>query len=272
MTAGDSPHLSKGEAAPIPARACAGYTDPRLAAVYDPLNPPDASEAFYRRRLGAGPGRLLEIGCGTGRLSVDLAAQGWRVTGLDPTPAMLAIARARPGGETVSWVEGTAPDLLGASPQDARFDAAVMTGHVFQVFLTDEETLATLEAVRACLRPGGRLLFETRNPLVGEWESWTEAESAEEVAVPGVGPVRVHYQWVGRQGDRVTFDTHFAFAPHALDGDVAVARHTLRFPDRATVERLVTAAGFSVAACFGDWDEGPCTPDAPEIILEARAA
>lgn len=268
MTAGEHPNPTRGEAAPIPARACAGYTDPRLAAVYDPLNPPDESEAFYRRRVGAGPGRLLEIGCGTGRLSVDLAAQGWCVTGLDPTPAMLAIARARPGGETVTWVEGTAPDLPDALPQDARFDVAVMTGHVSQVFLTDAEASATLEAVRACLRPGGRLLFETRNPLVREWESWTEAESAEEVAVPGVGPVRVHYQWVGRQGDCVTFDTRFAFGPD----DVAVARHTLRFPDDRTVERLLTAAGLSIRTCFGDWDERPFTPDAPELIFEAVRA
>jgi len=248
----------------IPARACAGYTDPRLAAVYDSLNPPGASEAFYRRRIGPGPGRLLEIGCGTGRLSVDLAAQGWSVVGLDPTPAMLAIARGRPGGGTVDWVEGIAPDL----PADARFDAVVMTGHVFQVFLTDEEARATLQAAAARLAPGGRLLFETRNPLVREWESWTEAETREDLAVPGVGPVRVHYQRVARAEDLVTFDTHFAFAPD----DCAVARHTLRFPDKATVDRLLTAAGLSIQACFGDWAERRFSDDAPEIIVDAFPA
>lgn len=68
---------------------------------------------------------------------------------------MLAIAPARAGGETVDWIEGTVPDL----PIDARFEAAVMTGHVlqvFQIFLSDAETQETLRALQARLARGGQ--------------------------------------------------------------------------------------------------------------------
>src|SRR5580704_11154015 len=87
------------------------YADPRLAALYDALNPADASTAFYLSLPGAPPARILDVGCGTGLLACEFAARGYDVTGADPAAAMLATARARPGGDQVRWVQASAAGL-----------------------------------------------------------------------------------------------------------------------------------------------------------------
>ncbi|MBM3545856.1 MAG: class I SAM-dependent methyltransferase [Alphaproteobacteria bacterium] len=76
---------------------CASYTDPRLAAVYDPLNPPGREQDFHLALAGERPCAILDLGCGTGRLACAFAARGHRVHGVDPAPAMLDIAQARSG-------------------------------------------------------------------------------------------------------------------------------------------------------------------------------
>lgn len=240
---------------------CASYTDPRLATVYDPLNPPGADTAFYLTLAGEPPRSVLDVGCGTGRLACELAARGHRVTGADPAAAMLDIARARPGGARVAWVEAGAAALSLA----ARFDLIVMTGHVFQVLLDDGAVRAALANLRRHLAPGGRLAFETRNPAVREWETWTPEETREEVAVPGVGTVAVHYDIGPVDGERVTYETHFRFAA----GDAVVAPSVLRFMTRERLAGFLAETGFADVVWYGDWDRSPPSDASPEIIVVA---
>jgi SAM-dependent methyltransferase len=243
---------------------CQSYTDPRLAAVYDTLNPPDTGEAFYRDLTGTVPQRILEIGCGTGRLAVSLAARGHAVTAADPAEAMLEIARARQGGELVHWTPSDAAGL----DLTARFDLIVMTGHVFQVFLDDEAVSACLKMAARHLAPDGRLAFETRNPLVQEWEEWIPDLTREDLVLPDGAVVEVHYDIAAVEGDLVTFETHFRFAGE----EPRVATSTLRFMDRATLDRLLAVAGLEIIECFGDWDRSPPSESSPEIIIIAGRA
>lgn len=240
---------------------CAAYSDPRLAAVYDALNPPGPDNAFYASLAGAVPKTILDMGCGTGQLTVALAALGHRVTGADPAAAMLAIGRRRPGGQAVAWVESGAAGL--ALP--ARFELILMTGHVFQVFLTDAEALAALGTLRRHLAPGGRLAFETCNPAVRAWEHWTPAETRQSVTLPGLAPVEVHYAVTEVAGELVTYRTHFHFGP----GDRAVTEAQLRFMPQATLARLLAEAGFGAVRWYGDWERGAMTAGSRELIVVA---
>jgi 2-polyprenyl-3-methyl-5-hydroxy-6-metoxy-1,4-benzoquinol methylase len=138
--------------------SCTNYTDPRLSAIYDALNPPGPDAAFYTDLAGETPKSILDMGCGTGWLACALAERGHHVTGTDPASAMLEIARRRSGGDNVRWINVAAADLS----SETQFDLIIMTGHVFQVFLTDQEVSAALGALRRHLAPGGRLAFETR--------------------------------------------------------------------------------------------------------------
>lgn len=239
---------------------CASYADPRLAAVYDTLNPPGADAAFYLDLAGDRPRTVLDMGCGTGRLACDLAARGHQVTGADPAPAMLDIARSRPGGDKVTWVEADAARLAVAS----RFDLVIMTGHVFQIFLDDETVRATLGNLSRHLARSGRIAFEIRNPHVSEWEQWRPEQTRERLDIPGQGVVDVHYDIKHVQGQFVTFETHFGFA----DGSV-VAPHTLRFMSRDELAAFLAEAGFAHVAWYGDWDRSAFNPASPEIIVIA---
>ncbi len=242
------------------------YEDSRLTAVYDLMSPPGEDTAFYRRlaaELGAGrPLDVLDLGCGTGQLALALAEDGHRVTGHDPAPAMLAVARGKPGAERIAWRDGAA-EALPAAPA---FDLAVMTGHVFQVLLEDAEIAATLAALHRCLRPGGRLAFESRNPAFRSFERWTPAESREVHALPDGGSVEIHNDVTPLVDERLTYETHFRFVE---TGERFVTHNALRFAAQPTIARLLAEAGFAPVAWSGDWQGSPFTEASREIVAVA---
>jgi SAM-dependent methyltransferase len=237
------------------------YADPRLAAVYDALNPPGAHTEFYLGLAGDSPVRILDVGCGTGLLACELAARGHQVTGADPAAAMLSMARRRPGGSLVRWIEAGAADL----PAVASFDLVLMTGHVFQLFLDDRDVRAALTAIRRSLAPGGRVALETRNPAVREWAQWNPQETRQHVDAAGVA-ADVDYSISSVAGELVTYETCFRFA----SGDTVTVPDTLRFMDASQVAAFLTDAGLPDITWFGDWDHSPATPTSPEIIAIAR--
>lgn len=235
------------------------YHDPALAGFYDADNPKASSDAACLA-LAAGRRRVLDLGCGTGRLAVALAAGGAQVVGVDPAAAMLDIARARPGGERVRWVEADARRLdLGQ-----RFDLIVMTGHAFQVFLDAADRAAVLTGIAAHLAPGGLAVFDSRNPLRAEWREWTPEQTEEIIEHPLHGPCR---RW-----DEVAFDAATAICTYRTsyrrlrDGQLFSADARIAFPERAEIEAAIAAAGLRVQALWGDWQRAPCTAQSPQII------
>ncbi|WP_454288440.1 class I SAM-dependent methyltransferase [Rhizobium arsenicireducens] len=232
-----------------------------MAILYDSFNTHGADGDFYLS-LAQSPCRILDLGCGTGSVALRLADLGHHVTGLDPAPGMLDVARQKDKAGTVRWLAGDARDFaLGET-----FDLIIMTGHVFQVFLDDAETLAVLSNARRHLADGGRLVFESRNPPARAWESWTEELTRERTDVPGIGPVEVHYQVREAWGDFVRFDAVFTLLE---SGERRISESTLRFPGRDTIAHLLEAAGFSSVKWLGDWDGTPLHPHSPEIIVIA---
>jgi SAM-dependent methyltransferase len=241
----------------------ASYADPRLAALYDALNPADAAATFYLGLPGARPLQILDLGCGTGLLACEFAARGHDVTGADPAAAMLAVARGRPGGDRVRWVQADAAGLVTST----RFDLVVMTGHVFQLLLDDRDVQAALGALARHLAPGGRIAFETRNPAVREWQDWNPRDTRERVEAAGV-VADVHYDIRSVAGELVTYETCFDFT----GGDPVVVPDTLRFMDQAQVAAFLAGAGLAPLHWYGDWDRSPLRPASPEIIVVAGAA
>ena len=119
----------------------AEFNDPRLVPVYDPLCPWGPPDDFFLALAGEHPGsRILDLGCGTGRLALALADAGHIVTGVDPARASLEAARAKPGAVRVTWLEGTSTIL-----PNAAFDLAVMNSHVAQ-FMVDDRTTYSISS------------------------------------------------------------------------------------------------------------------------------
>jgi SAM-dependent methyltransferase len=235
------------------------YANPRLTAVYDSLNPPGEAERFYADLAGAPPKTILDMGCGTGRFACQLAALGHRVTGADPAGAMLDIARERPAGDRVVWVQSDAAGLS----LTARFDLIVMTGHAFQKLIGTDEIKAALSAFARHLAPGGRLAFETRNPERREWEEWTPERSRETVRLADGASVELHNDIRSVAGELVTYETHVSFGP----GDKVVGADTLRFVSQSDLGRHLEDAGLDKQIWYGNWDKSPVGPHGPELIV-----
>jgi ubiquinone/menaquinone biosynthesis C-methylase UbiE len=236
------------------------FSDPALAALYDAFGAGRRDFGFYLPIVMSAPS-VLDVGCGTGALlhAAREAGHTGRLCGLDPADGMLQQARKRPD---VDWILG---DLSGVA-WDRPFDLVLMTGHAFQVFIGDHELRVALAAMRSALTPGGRLAFETRNPVVRGWERWTP-ENAVEIVDDAGAVVRMAHEVNAVEGELVSFTT--TYTSPSWD-QPKLSRSTLRFLDQESLSVFLSDAGFLVEEQYGDWDRKPLTETSPEIITIAR--
>jgi SAM-dependent methyltransferase len=236
----------------------AAFEEPRLAAIYDFVNGDRSDLQVYASIVAElGARSVLDVGCGTGDFACLLAARGIAVTGIDPALASLDVARAKPGADRVRWLHGDAAAL-----PPVQVDLAVMTGNVAQAIGSDEEWAATLAGVRAALRPGGRFVFETRDPEAKAWRTWNRDQTYQRVHVAGAGQVAAWCELIEGNPPLVSFRWTYEFF---ADGAVLTSESTLRFRGREEVASSLSAAGFTV-------DEVRGAPDRPgqEMVFFAR--
>ena len=235
------------------------FEDPRLARVYDPLDPDRGDLDVYAALVDELAIRsVLDIGCGTGTFACMLAMRGIKVIAVDPAAASLEVARSKPGAERVRWLHGDATTL-----PPVEVDAAFMTGNVAQVFLSDRDWTATLRACRRAVRPGGWLVFETRDPARRAWEGLTPKRTRSVVDVSGVGEVESWAELTEVAGQLVTFRSTIAFR---RDDIVLESVSTLRFRNRHEVEASLVTEGFEVV----DVGDAPDRPGLEFVFLARR--
>lgn len=153
----------------------------------------DLVDALLREHGGR---RVLDAGCGTGRVAIELAARGYAVAGVDLDPGMLVTARAK--APAIPWIEADLAALdavaaLSGTAGGAGFDVVVMAGNVM-IFVAPGTEGAVLTALRAQLVDGGLLVagFQVRRDrvslvdydrlateagfgLVARWSTWDRA-------------------------------------------------------------------------------------------------
>jgi SAM-dependent methyltransferase len=238
------------------------FTDPRQVAIYDSVNSydPGTQRDFYlglAEEINAET--VIDLGCGTGLITLEFARSGYRTIGVDPSPVMLEVARQKPGADGVRWVHGGAGQL--GTPGA---DLAFMSGHVAQFILDDADWLEALAGVREALRPGGTLAFESRDPRAREWERWTGRKRI----IPGspYGRIESWTEVADVEGDVVYAVGH----RRLLESDEElVSPFALRFRSEELLRQSLTSSGFTVEHVFGDWDRRPSGPVERELIVVA---
>lgn len=261
----------------------------RIARWYDAEHDAFEDDVQFYRDLAAGAGpAVLEIGCGTGRVAVELARSGRSVTGVDRSEAMLARCRERLAAEPevvrerVRLVHGDAialPSEVGDS-----FSMALIALNTFAHFLTPGERLAVLIQLRQRLVLGGRLVLDLdlhgprrllESPghlwLLGLWDvpgAGAEGTDAEEAA-----PVQVaHFaSAVPARGAEAAIVTHF-YDEQAADGVVrrTTSRMALALLSQGEAEMTLRQAGYAVETVYGSYELDAYEPGAERAIIVAH--
>jgi SAM-dependent methyltransferase len=240
------------------------FTDPRQVMIYDAVNSyePGTQPDFY---LGVAEEikaeTVIDLGCGTGIITLDFARWGHRTIGVDPSQMMLEVAQQKPGADGVEWVLGGAGAL---GTQGA--DLTIMSGHVVQFILGDSDWLEALAGVHQALRRGGYLAFESRDPRAQEWERWSDRKRT--IPNSPYGPIE---SWT----ELTTVDDEVIHAVghrRLIDsGEELLSPFALRFRSEELLRESLTASGFSVEIVFGDWDRRPSLPGEQELIVIAKS-
>jgi SAM-dependent methyltransferase len=243
------------------------YADPALYDLENSDFEPDGP--FYLSLAQQLGGPVLELGCGTGRVTIPLARQGITMTGLDIVPEMLARARRKAGDLPIEWIEEDVRDFhLGK-----QFNLICAPGCVFEHLLERVDQEAMLACVHEHLAPEGFFVVATRFPrpvsMVNveeeqDWFSYTD-ENGRDVRVTGTDcydPVRqikhetAYRRWYDAEGKEVT----------------RRARLALRCIFPQEMESLLHYNGFTVHHRYGDWDSGPLTGESDLIISVSKKA
>jgi len=229
---------------------------------------------FYLGLAKSAGGPVLDVACGTGRIMLPCLKAGVDVEGLDLSLAMLDRLRHKAGAL------GFNPTLYQANMADFRLPrryALIMI--MFNAFihnLTTEDQLATLNACREHLQPGGQLVFDTAFP----GPAWVAApngtrELEMEVAHPETGlPVRI---WDTRTFDRVKQLQYSFNEIEMLDATgKVIATHpsktTIRWIYKAEMELLLSATGFARWQILGGFDGRPLLHETDAMIVQAWTA
>jgi SAM-dependent methyltransferase len=236
--------------------------------LYDAENPdaePDLG--FYRMLAAESPGPILDLGCGTGRVTLPLARAGLDVTGLDLSAEMLSQARAKDQHHDVQWILGDARDFHLAG----EFALIIETGGTFQHQLTRTDQQAFLACVREHLAPNGRFVTHCWFPaqtIVDEperdWFSYTDG-LGRHVQVSG----HVHYDRVAQ------INTETAIRRWQDPGEAPQTRTSplsLRFVYPQELETLLHYNGFRVVTSFGGLDASPLTDASRALIYVCEVA
>lgn len=240
------------------------YTDPDMAQFYD-LENDWGNDRAYCLNLAKDARSVLDLGCGTGvfllRLPIDKKS-----VGVDPAAAMLDVARQHAAADHVTWVAADARTVR----LNQCFDLIVLTGHAFQVFLTDDDQRAVLSTISRHLEPGGRFIFDSRNPTVEEWRAWNSKESLRTFHHPRLGEITAWNDAVYDPGTGIViYRTHYR---SEVDDRCFSAESVIRFSSKDHLAGLISEAGLAVDTWIGDWRGNVYNTSSRDIIPIGRLA
>ncbi len=227
-----------------------------------------ADVAFYKALAVAGGGPVLELGCGTGRVLLPIAAAGLPCAGIDASPAMLDELRRKPGGAgvTLACARMESFDLPGR-----RFALIYSAFRAFQHLDTVEQQLACLARVREHLAPGGVFAFDVFNPRLDLLATETRPEEFDLTFRQGDREVQ---RLVATRYDRARQVSHVTMRYIESGGGAApqekVVAFTMRWFWRFELEHLLQRAGFREVTIHGDFDRSEVGPASPAYVVVAR--
>lgn len=219
---------------------------------------------------------VLEVACGTGRVTLRLAQEGVKIVGSDLDEEMLKVARRKsPGLSNVGWVRGDMRSLeLGEL-----FGLIIVPGHSFQFMCTSEDQVQALQTLKRHLLPGGVLILHLDHQSV-DWlgdllgEQCGKFEPGKVVVHPQTGHlIRKANAW---RYERSTQTATVVTKWEEMGEDGSILQTWERKPMSLhcvfpfEMEHLLARTGFEERVVYGDFFGHPLNENSPEMIWVAR--
>src|SRR5215203_16034 len=192
----------------------------------------------------AGGGRALELGIGTGPMALPLAARGVEVLGIDASPEMLAVLRAKPGGESLPVTLG---DMADANVK-GQFALVYVVYNTLFALQTQEEQVRCFRNVAARLTPGGTFVVEAFVPDLAQLSAGQGVRLLH-MTDDRVGIRVFQHDPVGQKmkSRQVVFN----------EGGTRVFPVEVRYAWPSELDLMARLAGLRLRARWGDWRRGP---------------
>jgi SAM-dependent methyltransferase len=227
-----------------------------IAELYDPWSASVVEDVgFYlgeARRFG---GPVVELGVGTGRIAIPIAAEGIRVIGVDSSPGMLEVCRERAEEAGVAGLVDLRLGDLRSPPVAEQVELVLCPFRSFMHLHTDKERLAALDAARELLMNGGRLIFD--------------------VFAPGDDDIaETHGRWLEREPgifERADWDTATRTLTLSVRGPSGETTMALAWLSADEWRELVERAGFEIDALYGWFDRRPFRNGEDQVWIARRA-
>jgi SAM-dependent methyltransferase len=228
--------------------------------------------AFYQELARRCDDPIIELMCGSGRLLLPLAQAGHRLTGVDISPAMLALARAKLAdaglSERVTLVEG---DIRTSAPAGA-FGLAIIGLNSFMHLTTTADQFAALGHIHAALATGGLLVLDLFNP-----DLRTLADAMGQLVLEKrflLADGTIVHKFITQQTDTAAQLSYVSFIYDELDAEGRVRRSalpfTMRWLYRYELEHLLARAGFELEALYGSYELDAYSGDSELMLAVAR--
>jgi ubiquinone/menaquinone biosynthesis C-methylase UbiE len=244
------------------------------ARFYDPdVGELDADLQMYQQFAARCNSPLLELGCGTGRVLIPLARQGYRITGIDASAAMLEKAQDKVTAEALQDRVTLVEQEMSELELEERFNLTFAALNSFAHLHTTDEQLAALARIRRHLNPGGLLVLDMFNPdLARLLDARGQVALAKVMSGPSAG--RRTMRFYSDEVDLGQQLIHTTYIVDEIDAKGQVKRtlfpFSLRYVFRYELELLLRHAGFEVEAIYGSYDLDRFSGDSEKLIAVAR--
>ncbi len=223
-------------------------------------------------------GPVLELGCGSGRATQQIARAGVAIVGLDNSEPMLALARAKLNRKPelaarATLVHGNMTNFDLSSLTTDHFPLIICPFNTFMHLTTTAGQLALLACARRHLNPGGLLVLDLTNPAPAYLDS-NESLTLERTFRDDENDLAIQ-QFATTRVDRTAQIAHILWQYDALAADGALKRTlvplTLRYTFPAEMSLLLERANLKLAHLYGGYDESPLTDESERMIVVAEA-
>ncbi len=216
---------------------------------------------------------ILELGCGTGRLLLPLAAGGYEVTGVDISGAMLKIARQKAAVQGLSSRVTLIKQDMRELDLGCRYNLAYAVINSFMHMMTTDDQLAALNSIHKHLNSDGILLLDLFNPHPDRLlDSRGQVVLDKAMTDPDTGQALMKFRTQTVDLAEQTVHTILFLDETNSKGHLqrTVFAFSLRYIFRSELELLLDRAGFQLEAVYGSYDLDEFTDESDKMIAVAR--